>query len=468
MAILPLATGENTTTGAGGAISIATLALPNLYFGMLKFVLSGEKAGDPTQTFSWECEALYSCDAGVATMRSQGAPVILDPDGYAWTVTLDQTGSSARITVTGIAGQNWVWAARISNSGRTRLPTGTTSYVDAAVHASVTADFVYTGADVVTDGGMEALGLPAWPAGGGATVTREDAGFHGGAHWMKVLGAAGAYASQACLVVNARYDIDGWMHGDGGTGAPRAAAGTNILSSGGVGAGWVEVLKPNFLCTGNTNLGLSQYSGGAGTYAGFDDWSAIRLPIASAVADQIIGGPGVAQATVAARPVYIDAGDYFLFDGTSQYFTTSFIPTGDFTVGGWFYVDSIAAGVCYFVGNYNAAGPTYCGFRRDTAVLKAFCGAGGSLLTHGTALTVGWHHIMFGRSGTTLKLWLDGVSVSNAFATDPAALPFYVEAVNSSGVAGVWNSGRVGAFLTATRLFSDAEVLDHYNATYRT
>jgi hypothetical protein len=467
MAILPLATDSATTTGAGGAVTVASLTLPNLYFGMLRFVLTGEKAGDPTQTFSWECEALYSCNAGVATMRSQGVPIILDPDGYAWTVTLDQTGASARVTVTGIAGQNWVWSAAISNVGRTRLPLGTTSYIDASVNASVTADFVYTGAQLIVDGDMELAGVANYPQLAGLvpdTETKEAGGNPG--QCLRIADAtAVAVCYQSAIPASTRVNISCYLRASAGAAAAvydgvSSAFSPALYTTNGAWTSKAAVNQWNVTLATSPQLWKANAVAG---YAEFDNLSAIRLPIASAVADQIIGGPGVAQATAANRPVYIDAGDYFLFDGSSQWFNTNFTPTPEFTVGCWWYFDSIAAGTTCIIGSVPTGGLSQ--MLRIGSLLQIYVGA--NALNHPTALTVGWHHVMFGRSGTTMKVWLDGVPATGLNAGEPSSRVMYAGARNNAGVADSFISGRMGNFLANPRLLADAEILDLYNGTYR-
>ncbi len=441
--------------------NVATLALPSLpYFGMLNFTLSGEKAGDPTQTFSWECEALYSCDAGVATMRSQGVPVVLDPDGYAWEVVLDGTGANARIRVVGQDGENWVWAARISNSGRTRLPTGTTSYVDAAVHASVTADFVYTGANVCTDPNCENVAL--WAAGGGAALTNEAGGVAGNCMRVTRAGAGGS-ASQATIGANQRYNATGWGRCDAGAQLALTFGGPHTPYASP--AVWTEYPMENLFATA-TNLSASKTSVG-GTYAEFDSISAIRLPIASAVADQILGGPGVAQAVAANRPTYIDAGDYFLFDGSSQWFVGQVPNQAAGTLAAWVYLPSVVAQQQLF-GSRDAS-LNYTGVGVQAGVLYGYLGANpANRLAHGTAFTAGaWHHVAITWVGAVGALYLDGVALGGVAGVQSTLATWW----GCRNAEGVLYSGAVGnenGFLQAIRAFSAAEILDLYNGTYRT
>jgi hypothetical protein len=462
--ILPLLTGEATTTGAAPA-SI-TFALTDGSFGQRDFELTGELAGDPTTTFSWSCKALYSVAAGVASMIDQGAPVILDPDGKAFVVTLDATGSSARLNVTGLVGENWVWAVKMHNTGRTRLPTGTTSYIDAAVHASVTADFVYTGANVVNDADMEAAGVGAWTAGPGATLTKEVGTPHGGSQCLRVTNAGGAgYANQSVITSGARWNASVWHRTDGGgTSASAESVGGVVATA--ADAAWTQIVQSNKYA--NSAYNLFKYNAG-GTYSEFDDASVIRLPIASAVADQVTGGPGVAQATAANRPTYIDAGDYFLCDGLAQYFKLNgTIGTRAGTIWAWIYQDANPATNGYVIGMYD----------QDELYISSSTARALSVRISGRSYGIGtiplatWWLVGIGwdDSQDIGRAFVNTTVSSNTLISKPTTLnsPIpYFGALNTSGVASGYYTGRMAVMGCASRLLSEAEWLDLYRATYR-
>ncbi|GEM_PF-6383720 len=76
--------------------------------------------------------------------------------------------------------------------------------------------------NLVVDPGFEALGIPAWTAGGGATVTRQPGTRPGGSgsFCVRVAGAACWALPTAANVTNGKfYWIGGWVRSDG-TGIP--------------------------------------------------------------------------------------------------------------------------------------------------------------------------------------------------------------------------------------------------------
>lgn len=117
-------------------------------------------------------------------------------------------------------------------------------------------------------------------------------------------------------------------------------------------------------------------------------------------------------------------GASLLLDGTGDYVSTADssdfnLGSGDWTVEFWFNCNAAGGTTRALAGQCDAGGTaTATSFRisRDTSnVIRAFCCVGGSFFTCvGTttftdALNTGWHHCAFVRSGSTLKLFIDGI-----------------------------------------------------------
>jgi len=117
------------------------------------------------------------------------------------------------------------------------------------------------------------------------------------------------------------------------------------------------------------------------------------------------------------------------FDGTGDYLT---VPqnaafnfgTGDFTVEGWYYFTSIVTsqGLVILGGGANAGGP-YTGWWFDyesSGILRFYRYAGGSEIYNSFSITLvtnTWYHIACTRSGTNLRMFVNGTQVGTTATT---------------------------------------------------
>lgn len=115
-------------------------------------------------------------------------------------------------------------------------------------------------------------------------------------------------------------------------------------------------------------------------------------------------------------------GASMLFDGTGDYISTPHhadheFGTGDFTVECWVRFNSLAGGPC-MISNYQSAADGWSLFTDGSAKLVFNCTGDGVDAQGVTTLTTGvWYHVAASRTGSTLKLFLDGVeedSVTNS------------------------------------------------------
>jgi hypothetical protein len=472
--VLPLVTNDLQTLD-NVAVTLVTVPLSIDWQGELTCEVSGELAGTPATAYGWRNRVTVSCDAGVATVQATGAAEVIDPAVCGCVVSVDATGASIRVRVAGVALQTWNWVGKVQCIVHSRIPSNTVAYYDPSWAAGQTPyqDFVYTGVNVCTDPNCENVAL--WAAFNGATLTNVGGGVAG--NCMRVAYNAMVFpgADQVILAGNARYYYNIWTRGDGTHSGNVNGGNFSPWITGAAANVWAQYIGNKLCVPGDNTLRCFVINAAvAGQYAEFDSIIIQRTPIVTGSDNLITGGTPLTQpGAVAARPTYLNTaaalaqgitGACHQYDGVGQYWVTSFVPPAEFTAGGWFYVANIV-GTSAFAGSHDGA-VTYCHLVRIAAALYARVGTGASL-AHGTALTVGWHHIMFGRSGTTETLWLDGVSVSSAAATNPPVLPFYVMARNNTGAADIFQAGYTGKLWFCNRLLSDAEVLSLMYSTFR-
>lgn len=106
------------------------------------------------------------------------------------------------------------------------------------------------------------------------------------------------------------------------------------------------------------------------------------------------------------------------FDGTGDYLerpntkNLSF-ETGDFTVECWFYANSLSAtNYATLMGFHDGTPNTWGAYVRTNGVF--FFGSGSTLTGAGTVNTSTWYHFAATRSGSTLRVFLDGVQQASA------------------------------------------------------
>ncbi len=480
MNILPLISSPDLQTLDDTTTTLLSFLMGDTQSGELTLEVAGELSGDPSTCYGWRNRVSVSCNGGVAVIQATGVAEVLDPAVAGVAVSVDTDGAaSIRIRVTGVAGQTWNWCGKLQCVVHSAVPSGTTAFYDPSVAASCTPyqDVAYDGAELATNPGCDNLGF--WTAFSSATLSLVAG--HTGNCVQAVRNGVNAPGAQqtAAIPSNARFRASAWLNLVAPASTVYAMVGTNAIASA-TGAGWTLHSNNNVF----SGAGIVFRSGANGAVvdgAGvqIDDVSLVRQPILTQC-DNLINAaccPLVQPGAASARPTYLNdaaaaaqgvtGGACFQYDAVGQYWVTSFVPTGDFTAGGWFYVESIAAGSKAFLGSYDVGGATFCQVIQSAANLSAYCGAAGSALAHGTALTVGWHHIIFGRSGTTLKLWLDGVGVANVLATDPPARALYVMARNRSVSTDLFGLGYTGKLLFVNRLLTDAEVLSNMYSTLR-
>lgn len=107
-------------------------------------------------------------------------------------------------------------------------------------------------------------------------------------------------------------------------------------------------------------------------------------------------------------------GASIFFDGTADYLSIADsanlqLGSGDFTAEGWFFPNKSGTVVCFYTKGVNTTGGIIFGVS-TTQLLCRHTGATDSAVT--VSLTKGWHHVAWVRNGSTLSIYLDGVSQS--------------------------------------------------------
>jgi hypothetical protein len=136
------------------------------------------------------------------------------------------------------------------------------------------------------------------------------------------------------------------------------------------------------------------------------------------------------------------------FDGSGDYLTTpatgQFAPTGDFTVGHWVYITSLAAAYQMTLSNYEGNNAT------DWAI-EILSNGTLYIYTNGATIRIQsssgaivanqWHYISFSRSGSTITGYLDGASLgtytqSGTFGTATKTIAIGARKNNTEPVTG--------------------------------
>jgi len=125
------------------------------------------------------------------------------------------------------------------------------------------------------------------------------------------------------------------------------------------------------------------------------------------------------------------------FDGTGDYLSVADnaalnFGTGDLTVEGWVYMSALPASQFPIAGKFNPGSP-FVGWEllvQNTGVPRIWFGTS-YLIAASSALSVGsWNHLAMVRSGSTVTLWVNGVSAGSATSSTD---------VNNSGTCFIGN-----------------------------
>jgi hypothetical protein len=145
------------------------------------------------------------------------------------------------------------------------------------------------------------------------------------------------------------------------------------------------------------------------------------------------------------------------FDGTGDYLTTKVTPTwanfgtSDFTIECWVYFNSVASTQMFVSSNHNAAtgagGWTF-GYRADNTTLFFSCNANQQYGKTWSPSTGTWYHVAVSRSGTDLRLFVDGTQVGSTSTSSD----------NISNAADVWVGSNVVASYALNGFIDDLRI----------
>jgi hypothetical protein len=145
------------------------------------------------------------------------------------------------------------------------------------------------------------------------------------------------------------------------------------------------------------------------------------------------------------------------FDGTGDYLTTKVTPTwanfgtSDFTIECWVYFNSVASTQMFVSSNQNAstgAGGWTFGYRADNTTLIFSCNANQQYGKTWSPSTGTWYHVAVSRSGTDLRLFVDGTQVGSTSTSSD----------NISNAADVWVGSNVVASYALNGFIDDLRI----------
>jgi len=175
---------------------------------------------------------------------------------------------------------------------------------------NILASTAYPGAELLTDGDMEAADTSAWLE-SGITATKETGTPHGGSQVLRLtyLALGSGLVYQSILEVGKTYHVIGYARSDG-TGKPRVRDGSGVtLWTGTTSTDW-QAFDFEFTNTaGSQNIQFYAFNLDVGNYVEFDDLSIREVnPL---------------NGDITGATINQDAGRYlkraFLFDGTNDY-----------------------------------------------------------------------------------------------------------------------------------------------------
>ena len=161
----------------------------------------------------------------------------------------------------------------------------------------------------------------------------------------------------------------------------------------------------------------------------------------------------------------------FILDGSNDYINgdvTSFDLTGDLSAEVWFNLSALAGDWVRVIGKGDGSNRSF-GFwynAPSSVFLYQRYGASGNVGTvYGSSVqTNTWYHVIVTSSGSTHKLYLNGVDVQ----TQTGAGPFFSTSSTLKvgyGEAHTYHNGRIGLYRIYNRALTAQEVLQNYNAT---
>jgi len=104
--------GTITTWDAGQETCLA-VTIPTDYYGMVTVDVTAEEQDVPANAYGFQNVYLISNDSGAVTVRDSSVPIELDPQATGVAATVDASGATFRVRVTGIVGKNWTWSGHV-------------------------------------------------------------------------------------------------------------------------------------------------------------------------------------------------------------------------------------------------------------------------------------------------------------------------------------------------------------------
>jgi len=161
----------------------------------------------------------------------------------------------------------------------------------------------------------------------------------------------------------------------------------------------------------------------------------------------------------------------FVLDGTNDYInedTTSFDLTGDLSAEVWFNLSATANDWVRVIGKGDASNRTF-GFWYNTPaaafLYQRFAASGNVSGNYSISIqTNTWYHVIVTSSGSTHKIYLNGLDIQ----TQTGAGPFLSSSSTLKvgyGEIHTYHNGRIGLYRIYNRALTAQEVLQNYNAT---
>jgi hypothetical protein len=331
------------------------------------------------------------------------------PNGQTLLVTVGGGGAGGSSSV-GTSGQNSVFGSITSNGG------GGGGYGNNAFPTSGGSGGGGAGFGFVTSAsGVSGQGN----AGGNGVTSAKGGGGGGGAGTVGLNQASGVAGNGGAGIASAiNGTVTAYAGGGGGGQDAEGTGGGTAAGAGGVGGGGAGGFATHPAnqngVAGTTNTGGG---GGGGSQSGAGG--------AGGSGVVIISYPDVyaaATATTGSPTVSTSGSGSLLFDGTGDYLTAAnnaafAVGTGSFTVEAWVYPTAFSAYRAVFDTRTSLSnGGMDLGLANSSAgVWGLYKGSGTTVVQSSTNLTLNiWQHIAAVRSGSTVTLYLNGVSVGSA------------------------------------------------------